>query len=185
MLTIVFGTAILMGLLVAVIATPRIVEYVETTTINAPRDKVYDAIRQQSDLMLWSAWPSETGSNCAVSGDDGEVGAQTVFFDGKGKKFGYQEITDLEKDSSVSFILESKGPPHVPVMHFYLSDLSDEKTRVTLHFVNNISPPFHLALRLFGVVKWTREMHVKDLDGLKRFVERSEDYNGNVLEAFA
>ncbi|MEM1106762.1 MAG: hypothetical protein AAGH87_10260 [Pseudomonadota bacterium] len=39
-------------------------------------------------------------------------------------------------------------------------------------------PPFHVALRLFGVVGWTRAMHMKDLDGLRRFVEKGEDYLG-------
>lgn len=174
--------AIIIGLIIAVVATPRIVEYVETTTIDAPRRAVYDAIRRQSYLMKWSAWPSETGSACKVLGEDGVVGAQTVFLDKKGSKFGYQEVTQMTKDASVSFMLESKGPPHLPVMHFYLSDLDDDKTHVSLHFINDITPPFHLALRLFGVVKWTRGMHKKDLDGLKRFLERSEDYSGKPLQ---
>jgi hypothetical protein len=163
------------------IATPSRVEYVEVIAINVDRSEVYNSIRRQVDLMKWSAWPSETGSSCSVKGDDGKVGAQTIFLDKKGRKFGYQEVTELVENVQVSFKLESKGPPHVPALHFYLSELRPETTHVTLHFTNDITPPFHLPLRLFGVVKWTRQMHVKDLDGLKRFLERSEDYQGHPL----
>lgn len=183
MLLISLSVAALVGLSIAMIATPRIVEYVETVDVLASRSDVYNAIRHQSDLMAWSAWPSETGSTCEVSGQDGEIGAQTIFFDKKGRRFGHQAVTNLIPNTSVSFMLESKGPPHVPVMHFYLTDLDAQTTRVTLHFVNNITPPFHLALRLFGVVKWTRDMHKKDLDGLKRFLEKLENYQGAPLKA--
>lgn len=185
MLLVSICAAVLVGLIIAMVATPRMVEYVETLTVKAPREDVYNAIRHQSDLMKWSAWPSETGSSCEVAGDDGEVGAQTVFFDKKGAKFGHQAVTDLQENTQVSFMLESKGPPQFPRLHFYLADLGQDTTHVTLNFANDITPPFHLALRLFGVVKWTREMHKKDLDGLKRFLENAETYEGVPLSAAA
>lgn len=128
--------------------------------------------------MEWSAWPSETGSACKVEGDDGKVGAKTVFADKKGKAFGYQEVTELADDQQVSFILESKGPPHKPELHFQLSQIDSETTRVVLHFRNDITPPFNLIQRLAGITKWTREMHRKDLDGLRRYVEKAEAYTG-------
>lgn len=184
-----FTVAVLLGLAIAfalpLILTPRIVEYVETIDIKAPTQEVYDAIRKQRDLMRWSAWPTETGSNCTAEGPDGEVGAQTVFLDQKGRRFGFQEVTHLEHASRVSFKLESKGPPHVPTMDFYLTGSAEGSTKVLLHFRNTISPPFHVVLRLAGVVRWTRDMHKRDLDGLKRFIEQSQDYRGEALNAAA
>ncbi|MEO0364708.1 MAG: SRPBCC family protein [Pseudomonadota bacterium] len=174
------------GLLVALVATPRVVEYVESETIEAPVASVYDAIRYQFSLMQWSAWPSTTGSACKVERNDGEVGAQTVFFDKKGQRFGYQEITQLDPMRLVAFKLESKGPPHVPTLAFHLVPIDDCRTQVILDFSNDISPPFHVLLRLFGVVKWTREMHVKDLDGLKRFCEPPHrTYTGEPAQQYA
>ncbi|MEM9809619.1 MAG: hypothetical protein AAF788_00170 [Pseudomonadota bacterium] len=181
--------ALLIGLAAAIITamilTPRVVEYVETIEIQAPVERVHNAIRYQKDLMHWSAWPWETGSQCSVQGPDGEVGAQTVFLDKKGKRFGYQEIIELEDKTKVGFKLESKGPPHVPKMDFYTAALSGDRVQVLLHFRNDITPPFHIVLRLAGIVRWTREMHRKDLDGLKRFVEKGEDYRGNQLQKVA
>ncbi|MEO1657255.1 MAG: SRPBCC family protein [Pseudomonadota bacterium] len=174
------GGAVL-GLVCAVVATPRRVEYVEIIDVDAPPRAVFDAIRMQRDLMRWSAWPSETGSTCRAVGDDGTVGAQTEFFDKKGQRFGHQEVAAMEPDRLVRFTLESKGPPHIPVLDFHLMPIEPHQTRVLLAFRNDITPPFHLALRLFGVVRWTRDMHRKDLDGLKRFLERSEDYLGQQL----
>lgn len=171
----------LVGLLVALFCTPRVVEYVETIDIDANAASVYDAIRFQRDLMRWSAWPSETGSECKLAGDDGEVGAQTVFFDKKGNRFGHQSVTSLSPIREVSFTLESKGPPHVPSLSFYLIEMSEDTTRVLLSFRNDVTPPFHLIQRLIGITRWTREMHGKDLEGLKRFLEKRENYIGEPL----
>lgn len=50
--------AVVLGLAIAIalplLLTPRRVEYVETIDIEAPAQRVYDAIRYQKDLMRWS-----------------------------------------------------------------------------------------------------------------------------------
>lgn len=160
----------LIGLVAAVWLTPKTVEYVETITIDAPATSVYDDIRYQERLMLWSAWPSTTKSTCACEGVDGAVGARTVFYS-KGKRFGFQEVTRLIDNSAVEFVLESAGPPHKPWMRFDLVRLPEDRTEVRLHFRNEIARPFNLIQRLVGIVAWTRAMHRKDLQGLKRFSE--------------
>ncbi|MEM9883079.1 MAG: SRPBCC family protein [Planctomycetota bacterium] len=185
MILIPISVSLLVALLAVVLLTPRVVEYVEVTDISGSADKVYDAIRFQRDLMKWSAWPPETGSDCRVEGEDGTVGAQTVFLNKKGGRFGFQEVAALDAGRSVAFRLESKGPPHQPTLAFHLVPVTPDTTRVVLVFRNDITPPFHVALRLFGIVRWTRDMHRKDLDGLTRFVERGEDYRGTPLPAAA
>lgn len=162
---------LLAGLILAMFLTPRVVEYTETIDVAAPVERVYDATRMQADLMRWSAWPSITGSTCSVSGTDGKVGARTVFLGKDGKPFGHQEITALTEQLSVTFSLTSKGPPQKPELTFYFVSLGPDRSRVLLHFRNRLAPPFHVLLRLFGIVDWTRSMHLKDLDGLKRFCE--------------
>lgn len=178
--------AIITGLAIAAIGAmaliPRVTEYVETIEIAKPASQVHDAIRFQRDLMLWSAWPSETGSQCSVKGTDGAVGAQTVFLDKSGKQFGYQEVTRLSDGALVRFKLESKGPPHKPVLDLYTVPLDSQNTKVVLHFRNDITPPFHVILRIAGVVRWTRRMQQKDLHGLKCFLEEQKDYQGNKLQ---
>lgn len=175
---IVLALGILLAMLLASIIVPRVVEYVEETEIAAPAAQVHEAIRQQSVLMRWSAWPSETGSDCSVTGTDGEVGARTVFLDRQGRQFGFQEITAVTPGIAVSFLLQSKGPPHKPTMVFYTIPQGAQRTRVLLAFRNDITPPFHVLLRVFGIVRWTRDMHRKDLDGLRRYCERGETYTG-------
>lgn len=159
----------LAGILLAILLVPRQVAYTETRVIARPPGELYDHIRFQSRLMRWSAWPSETGSTCTCEGPDGEVGARTVFFDRKGERFGQQEVVALETDRIV-LKLTSKFPPQQPVLTFRLEPVATG-TLVTLQFENVIARPFNLLLRLFGIVRWTRSMHVKDLNGLQRYAE--------------
>jgi hypothetical protein len=158
------------GLLVAVWLTPTTVRYTEALVIDASAQDLYDNTRWQARLMDWSAWPSETGSTCACENTDGAVGARTVFFS-KGKRFGYQEVTHLSNGRSVELALFSKGPPQKPVLRFDFVPLSDSRTEVRLNFENTLARPFNVILRLAGIVRWTRKMHLKDLQGLKRYSE--------------
>jgi uncharacterized protein YndB with AHSA1/START domain len=165
----------------AVFATPKRVRYTETIEIDAPADDIYDHIRFQERLMRWSAWPSETGSTCACEGVDGEIGARTVFLTRKGDRFGHQEVVGLDPGRRVELALESKGPPQRTKLAFELQPLGDSRTRVLLHFDNDIARPFNLLLRIAGVVRWTRGMHVKDLQGLKAYAEPPhKTYAGDV-----
>lgn len=158
------------GLLVAVWLTPTTVRYTETLVIDASAQDLYDNTRLQARLMEWSAWPSETGSTCACENADGVVGARTVFFS-KGQRFGYQEVTRLSDGRSVELALFSKGPPQKPVFRFDFVPLSASRTEVRMNFENTLARPFNVILRLAGIVRWTRKMHLKDLQGLKRYSE--------------
>ena len=156
---------------VAAFIVPRRVEYAETVEIAAPVGAIYDHIRYQERLMRWSAWPSETGSGCTREGVDGTIGARTVFFTKAGKRFGDQEVIALEPNRRIELRLTGKGPPQEPVLAFELEPLAPEMTRVRLVFNNRIARPFNVVLRLAGIVRWTREMHRKDLHGLKNYAE--------------
>jgi hypothetical protein len=153
------------ALLVAVWLTPTVVRYTETLSIDATAMALYDNTRWQARLMEWSAWPSETGSTCACGNADGKVGARTVFFS-KGQRFGYQEVTRLVDGQTVELALFSKGPPQKPVIRFDFVPTSASRTEVRLNFVNTLARPFNVILRLAGIVRWTRKMHIKDLQGL-------------------
>ncbi|MEL6225724.1 MAG: hypothetical protein AAFR01_01725 [Pseudomonadota bacterium] len=192
MLAILTTVAAVIGCLAVLIIllsalSPTKLEYTETININAPVGDVYDDIRFQDRLMRWSAWPKETKSKCAVDtghtieGEDGSVGTRTVFFS-KGKAMGFQEIQSLKPNHSVSFTLEGAGPPHFPTMVFKLEELAPEKTKVVLSFINRMPPPFNLIWNFAGISKWTRKMHVKDLEGLKAFSEPPhKDADGTVV----
>lgn len=172
MIYVMIAGAMIAAIAIAAFAVPNRVEYTEEILVNDGVAAVYDRIRYQRDLMLWSAWPSTTGSTCAVEGKDGEVGARTVFINQKGERFGYQEVMATRKDEYVDFeLFGGGGPPHKATMRFELVAEGPEKTRVKLHFVNRIQRPFQIPMKLAGFVKWTREMHVKDLNGLKRYSE--------------
>jgi uncharacterized protein YndB with AHSA1/START domain len=155
---------------VSLFLVPRQVAYDETISIQAPVEKVFDYLRMQSHLMRWSAWPSTTNSTCECEGPSGEVGERTVFYS-KGKRFGHQEVTALDPLKQVTLKLFSKGPPQQPVLRFDLTANGTNETMVKLHFTNEIALPFNVLLRIFGVVRWTRNMHRKDLAGLKRYAE--------------
>ncbi len=158
------------ALVLAIWLTPTQVRYTETLVIDAPARQLYDNTRLQVRLMDWSAWPSETGSTCSLENADGEVGARTVFFS-KGQRFGYQEVTRLVDGQTVELALFSKGPPQKPLLRFDFTPLADARTEVRLGFDNTLSRPFNLILRVAGIVRWTRKMHLKDLQGLKRYSE--------------
>lgn len=192
MLSILATIAAIIGCMALIIIllsalSPTKLEYEEAVTINASVEQVYDDIRFQDRLMRWSAWPKETKSKCAVDtghtieGEDGTVGTRTVFFS-KGKAMGFQEIQSLRPNHSLSFALEGAGAPHFPTMVFKLEEVEAEKTRVVLSFVNRMPRPFNLIWHFAGISRWTRKMHVKDLEGLKAFSEPPhKDADGNVV----
>ncbi|MEM0996276.1 MAG: SRPBCC domain-containing protein [Bacteroidota bacterium] len=159
--------------LVLVRFLPAEVEYIELVEVAAPVNRVYDAIRFQEQLMEWSAWPRETDSLCEVAHVDGKVGAQTVFMNRKGKRFGYQEITGLQANERVSFFLKSHVAPFEKDvrLEFRLKPIPDDRTEVMLWFREKLRKPHFLIAYFGGILGWVREMHRKDLAGLKEFVE--------------
>lgn len=150
--------------------TPTKVQYSESLVIDAASKQLYDNTRLQARLTDWSAWPSETKSTCSCENTDGEVGARTVFFS-KGKRFGHQEVMRLIEGQTVELALFSKGPPQKPLLRFDFVPLTPTRTEVRLSFDNTLPRPFNVILRLAGIVRWTRKMHLKDLQGLKRYSE--------------
>lgn len=163
---------IFVAILILLVALPTKVQYIETINVQAPVSKVYDAVRFQEQLMAWSAWPTETKSQCEVKNTDGQVGAQTIYLS-KGKQFGYQEITALVDNEKVSFMLKSKAPfEQETKLHFLLKSLDSNKTEITLWFDNTLKKPSLLLPYIFGIIKWTHNMHLKDLAGLKNYVEK-------------
>jgi hypothetical protein len=170
LLSLAIGLALTLILLI--ILLPNKVQYIETIVVKAPVSKVYDAIRFQEQLMAWSAWPTETKSQCAVKNTDGQIGAQTVYLS-KGKQFGYQEITHLTENEKVSFILKSKAPfEQETKLHFLIKPKENNNSEVILWFDNTLKRPSLLLPHLFGIIKWTHNMHLKDLAGLKKYVEQ-------------
>ncbi|MEO0605347.1 MAG: SRPBCC family protein, partial [Myxococcota bacterium] len=170
---------VLLGLVVVIIGissilAPLQVRYTESVDVDAPVQDVFDDIRLQERLMRWSVWPRETGSRCAVdpgpAGADGTEGARTVFVS-KGRAVGHQRITRLVDGREIAMTLEGPGPPHDPALTFELEALEPSRTRVHLHFVNRFSRPFNAIWHFAGLSKWTRELHRKDLAGLKAFSE--------------
>lgn len=172
--------------LVAVVAlssalAPTRVAYTEEITVDTSLKDVYDDIRLQEHLMRWSAWPKETKSTCTVEGKDGETGAKTVFFT-KGKRVGHQEVVNLKENEEVILTLVGPGPPHKPKLTFELRAKGKDRTHVLAHFVNELPRPFNAIWRFAGLSKWTRDMHRKDLAGLKAFSEPPHrDINGDVV----
>lgn len=170
-------------ILVAILslAAPTRVAYTEEITVAAPIRDVYDDIRLQEHLMRWSAWPQETRSTCTVEGPDGQVGAKTAFFT-KGKRVGYQEVVSLTQDQEVALVLFGPGPPHRPRLTFELRALGDNQTQVLAYFVNELPRPFNAIWKFAGLSRWTRDMHRKDLAGLKAFSEPPHrDMTGQVV----
>ncbi|WP_198288427.1 hypothetical protein [Chamaesiphon minutus] len=60
---------------------------------------------------------------------------------------------------------------HTPYLDFDLHSTSENQTEVTLNFVNTYQKPFHVPAKLLGIIKWTRALQIKDLEGLKKYSE--------------
>lgn len=147
--------------------TSNVVNYGEELVVDASINKVFNAIRFQESFIKCSSWPSETGSTCKVKNTDVQIRAQTVFFN-KSKRFRDQEIVDTVDNKKVSFTTVDSGSlKHIPYLNFYLEPLSENKTKVLMKFKN----PFHLPAKVLNIVKWVRSIHLKNLAGLKKFVE--------------
>lgn len=161
--------ALAIGIVVFLVSNK--VHYHEVITIAAPLHRVFAAIQCQQDLMRWSAWPAATQSTCRLVGADNQVGA-TIEFLKNGKVQGSQTITDLSPNERVTVALTDPSPfGQRPCVTFHVRALSNAQTETVLEFNNTMRRPFHLLLKLIGVVRWVREMHRKDLVGLKAFCE--------------
>ncbi|MEM9325824.1 MAG: hypothetical protein AAGA85_09215 [Bacteroidota bacterium] len=167
------GLSLILTLSLLVYFLPKKVQYVESIIVDAPVNQVYDAIRYQKQLMEWSAWPKETKSTCKVQNEDGEIGAQTIYLNLKGKKFGYQEVTGLTENGKVSFYLKSFVAPFEEDvrMTFYFQEIDRNQTEVLLFFDETLKKPQFLIAYFGGIIKWVHDMHLKDLDYLKAYVE--------------
>ncbi|MEM9548929.1 MAG: SRPBCC domain-containing protein [Bacteroidota bacterium] len=167
-------TGIFTALILLIWKLPSKVQYIESIEIDAPIQNVYDAIRYQEQLMQWSAWPKETKSLCRVENTDGEVGAQTIYLNSKGKKFGYQEITELLKNEKISFYLKSHVAPFEEEvkLDFLMHERTKTKTQVYLFFNEKLKKPAFLIAYFGNIINWVHKMHLKDLNGLKIYVEK-------------
>ena len=117
--------------------------WAEQITVKAPVSRVYDDIRMQSHLMAWSAWPAETNSDCMLEGEDGKVGARTVFLSKKGERFGFQEVTRLLPDRLVELTLHGGGPfPQKPRVTFDLSPLEPGRVKSRSKFQTSSAATF-------------------------------------------
>ncbi|MEO0555059.1 MAG: SRPBCC domain-containing protein [Bacteroidota bacterium] len=172
------GCGLVLTLLLLIYFLPDKIQYIETITVEAPIKRVYDAIRYQEQLMEWSAWPTETNSLCEVANTDGVVGAQTIFQNKKGKKFGYQEVTELVENERVNFYLKSHVAPFEDDVRldFILKQITESKTEVNLWFKEKLKKPAFLIAYFGNIINWVHSMHLKDLGGLKRYVEESKKY---------
>ncbi|NJK83405.1 MAG: hypothetical protein HC912_05885 [Saprospiraceae bacterium] len=101
-------------------------------------------------MMVWSAWPTETNSQCFVKHTDGVVGAQTVYAK-NGKEFGYQEITHLKENEKVTFVLKSYVAPFEKDVRlsFILKELPNNETEINMWFSELLKKP-----HFFGSLLW-------------------------------
>jgi len=164
---------LVLALILLVIFLPDKVQYIETITVKAPISRVYDAIRFQEQLMVWSVWPTETNSQCFVKHTDSIVGAQTVYTK-NGKEFGYQEITHLKENEKVTFFLKSYVAPFEKDVRlsFILKELPNNETEISMWFSELLKKPHFLVAYFGGIIKWVHRMHLKDLANLEKFVEQ-------------
>ncbi|MEN0066760.1 MAG: SRPBCC family protein [Myxococcota bacterium] len=186
-LVVVLGGLGVLALFLVVLSglSPVRVEYTEYIDVDAPVGDVFDDIRLQDHLMRWSAWPPETNSQCAVdpgpTGVDGTKGARTVFLS-RGREVGHQTITSIIDQREVVMTLVGPGPPHHPELRFEVEPLDEKRCRVHLHFLNRLPRPFNAIWHFGGLSAWTREMHRRDLAGLKAFSEPPHlDADGRVV----
>ena len=170
---VVIGVAAVVGLVVLLaFAVSNRVGYRESITVDAPPEQVFRAVLFQEELMAWSAWPAATNSTCRVVGTDGQVGA-TVEYITKGKVAGTQTVAEVAPGERVVITLTDPSPfGQKPVVTFHVRPGAAGGTEVALEFANTIRRPFQLLLKGAGIVRWVRELHRKDLAGLKAFCER-------------
>ncbi|OYQ46481.1 hypothetical protein CHU92_01440 [Flavobacterium cyanobacteriorum] len=167
------GIGFILALTLLIIFLPDEVQYIETIVVKAPVTRVYDAIRYQEQLMAWSAWPSETKSQCYVKNTDGTIGARTVYTKNR-KEFGYQEITHLTENEKVTFYLKSYVAPFEKDVRlsFIIKELPGNQTEINLWFTELLRKPHFLIAYFGGILKWVHNMHLKDLANLKKYVEQ-------------
>lgn len=151
-------------------AIARTISYIESIDVAAPIAVVYDSIRFQEKLMQWSAWPEATATTCRAEGPSGQVGAKTIYLR-RDTPCGHQTVVELRNNERVKLELFDPSPfGQKPYVTFVLKHEKDHTT-VDLDFHNQIPRPWHLVVKFAGLPEWTRDLHRKDLLGLKRFVE--------------
>jgi hypothetical protein len=156
--------------------------WTETVIIDAPADVVRTAVRDQRQVMAWSAWPEATGYTCSVEGDATSVGSQIVFRDRTGTVQGRQRIVEVTHDGdthTVAYDLDNRGPfgrTLRPRVDFRTTAVEGGRTEVALDFAVDIPfpPPLRQVVGV-GMRRWVRGLHRRDLDQLKAHIEAAGD----------
>lgn len=151
-----------------------VMKWTETIEIDAPPERVFEALLDQDHVMGWSAWPEATGFVCGVEGDGRSPGSEIVFRNKNGAVQGRQRIVEVD-DLRVTNRLDNKGPfgtTITPRVDFIATPVGDDRTQVALDFEAEIPLPFGVR-HLVQVVmsRWARTLHVKDLEQLRDYVE--------------
>lgn len=151
-------------------------KWIESISIDAPADEVFDRMLDQDDVMGWSAWPEATGFTCAVDGDGESPGSEIVFTDDDGRVQGRQTIVSVDRRARVVHNrMENRGPfgrTFTPRVDFKVEQLGERRSRAMIDFENHVPLPTPLRQVVDAVMgRWVRRLHVKDLEQLKAQAE--------------
>lgn len=159
--------------------------WTESVVVDRAAEHVLAAVRDEHEVMRWSAWPEATGFSCAVeTGDGRETGSEIVFRDPRGREQGRQRLAGVRTEAGatgpdaahvVEYRLTNRGPggrTMRPEVDFRLTPLGADRTRVDLVFRADLPLPRPLRGLLERVMApRIRALHVADLDRLKAHVE--------------
>jgi uncharacterized protein YndB with AHSA1/START domain len=143
-----------------------------TTTINAPKDKVWNNIVMFENHKKWSQWQEmDPNMKTNITGIDGTIGAKMQWeSENKNVGHGSQTIKSIKPGERIDYDMEL-GDNGKPTSYFVTSGDST-KTEVAWGFDAHIGFPFNAIAGVFMTDKMMNEMLDKGLVMLKAESEK-------------
>jgi uncharacterized protein YndB with AHSA1/START domain len=143
-----------------------------STTINKPRQEVFDYVKIVKNQENYSVWVMQDPNvKMTYQGTDGTVGFKASW-DSKDDNVGAgsQQITAVSEDRidvDLHFERPMKGDDKASTL---LESISDNQTKVTAEFYGHSSYPMNLMICIGE--KYIKEAETKNLANLKKILEK-------------
>jgi hypothetical protein len=164
---------ITLSLVTAMLVAPQQVTLENEQWIHAPKDLVFDQLRYMKNFAAWSPFlAQDPAQKHAVSGPDGQIGAQFhwegVAVEGKG----YQEVVAMRGTDYLQIQCHISTPfEATPTFTYHLTD-KDGGTAVRQVFHTQLAIPANVLGMLFGMQEQINATNKMGLGLLKEVLER-------------
>lgn len=175
---------LVLALLIGSFVAPTSMQLEKTIEVNAPKPLVHDYVTHFKHINQWQPWPKmDQHIKIEIIGTDGTVGAISKWEGNDSVGKGEQEIKHITPDSVMLQVRFKEPFESSPDAYIILEELTDNSTKVTWGFKNNMRWPFNVMGLFWDMEAALGSDYQRGLDTLKAHVEAAAaNFSGFKIE---